>query len=149
MFENEMQACTNFILHLFKLIKLLFFYKMFHTSLQHGWLVTIRATEKTENEHFWALSRARNLNVARGEIRDDGARLGELQMMLFHISHVFRNWKKRTTQENEGVKPFAKNKVYPKLQKTERDLHWGAVGVLCWAGGICWLGRCKINWRKT
>lgn len=51
--------------------------------------MTIRAKKKTENEHFWAISRARKLNVAQSEIRDDGTRLGEVQMMLFHISQVF------------------------------------------------------------
>lgn len=33
------------------------------------------------------------------------------------------------------LKPFTKNKVYPKPQEKGRDWHWGAVGVLCWAGG--------------
>lgn len=48
----------------------------------------------------------------------------------------------------EVLKPFTKHKVYPKLQKKERDLHWGSVGVLCWAGGALLAGEMQNELKE-
>lgn len=45
--------------------------------------MTMRTAKKAENKHLEATSIAGKLNVANSEIRDDGARLSEVLMVLF------------------------------------------------------------------
>lgn len=81
------------------------------------------------------------MNVAQSEIRYDGVRLSEVLKMLFHkytFSRSLETGKKEPWKKMKVFKPFTKNKVYPKLQKKERDLHWGAVGVLSRRGSAGW-----------
>lgn len=66
------------------------------------------------------------MNIAQSEIRHDGARLSEALKMLFHkytfsMSLETREKKKEPQKKMKVLKPFRKNKVYPKLQKKERD----------------------------